>query len=99
VEFPYLAGQEPTFTYGGWADQADAIHFTSNEIQISSTLIPLDDLNFADDPLAGGTLGSSFTSEALPADVVPEPSQMMLLGLGVVGVLARWRVLRFMGNR
>lgn len=91
VEFPYLPRDQPTFTYGGWADVGDPIHFTSNEIQLSPTLIPLDDLNFADDPLAGGTMGPAFNSVALPADVVPEPAPGALAV--VVGAIALgWRM-------
>jgi hypothetical protein len=87
AEFPYLPGQQPTFTYGGWADAVGRIHFTSNDIQLSPTEIPLDDLNFADDPLGGGTAGPSFTSEALPADIVPEPSAEGLLIIAAITIL------------
>jgi hypothetical protein len=90
VEFPYLTGQQPTFTYGGWADGQDPIHFTDVEMQLTDTLIPLDSLNFADDPLAGGGAGPAFVAAATPADVVPEPSGLMLLLIGVA-TLRRWR--------
>jgi hypothetical protein len=91
VEFPYAPGNQPFFTYGGWADPSDSIHFTNNQIQLSPTLIPLDDLNFADDPPTGGIDGSSFSSVALPADVVPEPSILMGLMLGLLGFATRRR--------
>jgi hypothetical protein len=92
AEFPYVPGSQPTFTYGGWADALDAIHFTDHEIQLSPTLIPLDDLNFADDPLSGGTAGPAFAPADIPADVVPEPSAALLLVLGALAILSlRWR--------
>jgi hypothetical protein len=92
AEFPYVPGNQPTFTYGGWADPLDPIHFTDHEIQLSSTLIPLDDLNFADDPLSGGTNGPAFTPAAVPADIVPEPASFMLLALGTLGLLSLRRM-------
>jgi PEP-CTERM motif-containing protein len=88
AEFPYVPGNQPTFTYGGWADPLDPIHFTNHEIQLSDTLIPLDDLNFADDPLSGGINGPAFIPAALPADIVPEPASFMLLVLGTLGLLS-----------
>jgi hypothetical protein len=91
AEFPYLPGNQPTFTYGGWADPLDPIHFTNSQIQLSPTLIPLDDLNFADDPLSGGSSGPAFEAAAIPADVVPEPSTFVLSGTGVLRLLARRR--------
>jgi hypothetical protein len=88
VEFPYLPGQQPTFTYGGWADVLDPIHFTNHEVQLSDTQIPLDDLNYLNDPpSASGPTG--FTAEALPADVVPEPTGLALFGAGVTWVFLR----------
>jgi hypothetical protein len=92
AEFPYVPGNQPTFTYGGWADPLDPIHFTNHEIQLSDTLIPLDDLNFADDPLSGGTNGPAFTPAAIPADVVPEPASFLLLALGILGFLSLRRM-------
>ncbi len=92
AEFPYVPGEQPTFTYGGWADLLDAIHFTEHEIQLSPTLIPIDDLNFADDPPASGFGASAFASAAIPADVVPEPSGFIVLALGALGLLARQRM-------
>ena len=94
AEFPYVLGSQPIFTYGGWADPLDPIHFTNNEIQLSDTLIPLDDLNFADDPLSGGTSGPAFTQAALPADIVPEPAAWTLLILLVLGFLSLRRFTR-----
>jgi hypothetical protein len=91
AEFPYVPGNQPTFTYGGWADPLDPIHFTNSQIQLSPTLILLDDLNFADDPLSGGSSGPAFEAAAIPADVVPEPSTFVLSGMGVLGLLARRR--------
>jgi hypothetical protein len=92
AEFPYLPGEQPTFRYGGWADPFDPIHFTANDIQLSPAQIPLDDLNFADDPLTGGTAGPAFTSEALPADIVPEPVSCAVLAIGgVLGLTVRVR--------
>jgi len=88
AEFPYVPGNQSTFTYGGWADPLDPIHFTNHEIQLSDTLIPLDDLNFADDPLSGGINGPAFIPAALPADIVPEPASFMLLVLGTLGLLS-----------
>jgi hypothetical protein len=85
VEFPYLPGKQPTFSYGGWADLLDPIHFTANYIQLSDTQIPIDSLNFADDPLTGGISGSAFTQLANPPDVVPEPAGV--LGIFVVAIL------------
>jgi hypothetical protein len=93
AEFPYVPGDQPTFTFGGWADPLDAIHFTDHEIQLSPTLIPIDDLNFADDPPASGFNGADFAPAVIPADVVPEPSAFILLALGILGLLARRRVL------
>jgi hypothetical protein len=99
AEFPYLPGEQPTFTYGGWADPVDRIHFTSNEIQLSPTEIPLDDLNFADDPLGGGVAGPAFTTQALPADIVPEPNALGLLAVATTLVLGRrLRLNRKRGN-
>jgi hypothetical protein len=92
AEFPYVPGNQPTFTYGGWADPADAIHFTNHEIQLSPTLIPLDDLNFADDPPASGINDSEFAPATIPADVVPEPSSFMLLAFVVMGILSLRRM-------
>jgi len=92
AEFPYVAGNQPTFTFGGWADPLDPIHFTNHEIQLSDTLIPLDDLNFADDPLSGGANGPAFTPADLPADVVPEPASFLLLALGIAGFLSLRRM-------
>jgi hypothetical protein len=89
VEFPYVPGSQPFFTFSGWADPYDSIHFTNNQIQLSPTLIPLDDLNFADDPPTSGINGSSFTPAALPADVVPEPSILMGFTLGLLGLATR----------
>jgi hypothetical protein len=88
AEFPYVPGEQPTFHYGGWADPVDFIYFTNNEIQLSTTEIPLDDLNFADDsPLPGGvTVGPAFTTTALSADVVPEPVSSGLLVIGLAGL-------------
>jgi hypothetical protein len=91
AEFPYLPGQQPTFNYGGWADWFDPIHFTNHEIQLSSTEIPLDDLNFADDPPTGLTSMPAFSEAALPADVVPEPAAGFLAVIGVTGIIARRR--------
>jgi hypothetical protein len=92
AEFPYVPGDQPTFTFGGWADPLDAIHFTNHEIQLSPTLIPLDDLNFADDPPSSGIDGSEFAPAAIPADVVPEPSALMVMTLCILGLLARRRM-------
>jgi hypothetical protein len=91
AEFPYLPGEQPTFTYGGWADFVDRIHFTANEIQLSPTEIPLDDLNFADDPLGGTSASPAFTIEALPEDIVPEPDAAGLLISGAILILG-WRL-------
>ena len=89
AEFPYVPGQQPTFHYGGWADKVDPIHFTANYIQLSPTQIPLDDLNFADDPLTGGPVGPAFISEGLPADIVPEPTTGALLLMACAVALVR----------
>jgi hypothetical protein len=91
IEFPYLPGQQPTFTYGGWADVLDPIHFTENDIQLSDTQIPLNDLNFADDPLGGGTGTPVFAELANPPDVVPEPAGMGILCAGLALALRRKR--------
>jgi len=94
VEFPYLTGEQPTFTYGGWADLLDPIHFTDTEIQLSGTLIPLDDLNFANDPL-GGSVSSgleAFAPQANPADItvaIPEPASLAILAVGSVALSTR----------
>jgi hypothetical protein len=90
VEFPYLPGEQPTFTYGGYASFATPIHFITSEIQLSGTQIPLDDLNFADDPPTMTTGPTGFVSEALPADIVPEPCAI-LLGVGSLSLLFRRR--------
>jgi hypothetical protein len=89
AEFPYVQGQQPTFSFGGWADPLDPIHFTNHEIQLSTTPIPLDDLNFADDPPTGGLSLPDFEAAALPADVVPEPTAGLLLVLGATGIISR----------
>jgi hypothetical protein len=92
AEFPYLPGQQPTFTYSGWADPADPIHFTDTEIQLSSTLIPLDDLNFADDPLAGSTAGPAFSAQTDADDIVvavPEPASIGLIAAAGMSLLSR----------
>ncbi len=91
VEFPYLPGKQPTFSYGGWADLLDPIHFTANYIQLSDTQIPLNDLNFADDPLGGGTGTPVFAELANPPDVVPEPAGMGILCAGLALALRRKR--------
>jgi hypothetical protein len=83
VEFPYVPGQQPTFTYGGWADALDPIHFTNHEIQLSDTQIPLDNLNYLDDSPSVTSGPTGFTAEALPADVVPEPAALAKLGAGL----------------
>jgi hypothetical protein len=96
AEFPYLTGDQPAFTYGGWADPADPIHFTDTEIQLSNGLIPLDDLNFANDPL-GGSVSSgleAFAPQANPADItvaIPEPASVGILATGAITLLARRR--------
>jgi hypothetical protein len=92
AEFPYVPGDQPTFTYGGWADPLDAIHFTNHEIQLSPTLIPIDDLNFAGDPPTSGFDGSAFAPAAIPADVVPEPSAWLGMTLAMLGLLGRRRM-------
>jgi hypothetical protein len=92
AEFPYPAGSAaPTFSYGGWADDADSIHFTSAAIQLSPTQIPLDDLNFADDPLGGNSALDlpSYSVTNTPADVVPEPVGGTLAALGFLGLCGR----------
>jgi hypothetical protein len=91
VEFPYVPGQQPTFTYDGWADSIDRIHFTNVETQLSDTLIPLDDLNYLNDPPTKTSGPGAFVAQDLPADVVPEPSALMLLGAGLVAALRRTR--------
>jgi hypothetical protein len=93
AEFPYVPGQQPTFSYGGWADPTpfDHIHFTDSAIQLSPTEIPLDELNFANDPLGGSTAGPAFTQEALPADIVPEPATAGLLLIASAAALASRR--------
>jgi hypothetical protein len=99
VEFPYLPGQQPTFTYSGWADAADAIHFTENFVQISPTMIPLDDLNYADDPppildpLPGAPTLPAFATVDNPDDIVvaaPEPGVMAIM-LGAAMAIGRRR--------
>jgi hypothetical protein len=99
VEFPFVPGQQPTFTYSGWADAADAIHFTEHFVQISPTMIPLDDLNYADDPppildpLPGAPTEPTFASQADPDDIVvatPEPGVMAIM-LGAAMAIGRRR--------
>ena len=97
VEFPFLPGQQPTFTYSGWADVLDPIHFTDTETQISATQIPLDDLNFADDPLAGSPIGPAFTAQQNADDIVeavPEPASALLMTVTGITALSRRRHLR-----
>jgi hypothetical protein len=94
AEFPYLPGRQPTFTYSGWADAADAIHFTDTAIQLSSTEIPLDDLNFADDPLNGSTGSPVFSTQSNAADIVvavPEPASLGLIAAAGTSLLMRRR--------
>jgi hypothetical protein len=95
AEFPYLPGQQPTFTYGGWADAVNRIHFTNHEIQLSDTMIPLDDLNFADDPptLTGPT--PAFSSATVPDDLVtavPEPCGGMVVTIAVSTLIRRRKI-------
>lgn len=90
VEFPFVPGQQPTFTYTGWADAADPIHFTVNQVEVSTTEIPLDDLNFTGDPPVGVSTTSNFQSEATPGDIViatPEPAMGVMI-LGIVAITA-----------
>jgi hypothetical protein len=91
VEFPYLPGQQPTFTYGGWADAVNFIHFTNTEVQLSDTQIPIDDLNFACDPLGGGLTTPAFAVVENAADVVPEPLGAGLVFMGMGLLLLRLR--------
>jgi hypothetical protein len=87
VEFPYVPGQQPSFTYGGWADTLDPIRFTNSEIQLSDTRIPLDDLNYADDAPTRLSGINDFQAQVTPDDVVPEPGAgalMFIIGAAVV---------------
>ena len=99
VEFPFVPGQQPTFTYNGWGDTVDPIHFTVNFVQISPTMIPLDDLNYADDPppivdpLSGASTFPAFSVQDNPDDIVaavPEPGIVGMIAMGLSG----WKLRR-----
>jgi hypothetical protein len=91
-ETPYTTTQAPKFSPQVFTQ--GNVTLSNVGFQLSPTLIPLDNLNFANDP-PPGTSGSPFTS--LPSlngttlTSMPEPSSA-LLAVGLTGLLLRrWR--------